>query len=129
MRSFMQRLGRQLQHRPQLGEAHQEPRPPTAEKRALALLKRTVTPAEWREFEAHQHITIHKPGQTFLIFFNQRTMVKENGRRYHCCIQFTERGYPPADRVVAEYLLIRHATKRYLQIANTMPPASYRNFT
>lgn len=90
-----------------------------ARERARQLLKRIVTPEEWREFEARQRITVRTAERTYELHLGTATSMREaSGETYSLCVIFRRQIYPPEDKMLAEYLMIRHDERRYLRIAN-----------
>lgn len=91
-----------------------------AKRKALDLLQSVVSEAEWEQWCNCDRIKlVSKNGWTYVFTEDARTWLKDpDGRTGHACIQLSEYSAPQADRIVAEYLLIKNNELKYLATAN-----------
>ncbi len=108
----------------------------SSKKRAVALLERVVTPAEFSSYKTEGHINLATAQWRYQIQACGQTRLYnlKNGEfAYSACLQLNPSGtlegmfineLPEEDRIVTEYLLIQNDEPRYLETANLFPVLS-----
>lgn len=115
-----------------------------AERRAIQMMRETLSAAELSDLAIRGYVEVAsnlKPGSTYRVFRNPgetRTEERRDGRQVasYCVIAYPEsyepaargRAYhdpiPPADLVMAQVLMLKHAEMDYLLAANRFPVVS-----
>ncbi len=88
------------------------------EVRSRQLLRRTLSPSQLREFEAHGCFTVTSPGRGNFVILPRPTfnvMDLHTGAQY-CCV--TETAVPLFDLMLVQKLLLEHEPDRFFAAAN-----------
>ena len=88
------------------------------EVRARQLLRRTLNPAQRRDFEEHGCFSVESPGRGTYIIFPRATFNVMDARTgaHYCCV--TETPVPLFDLMLVQKLLLEHDPDRFFAAAN-----------
>lgn len=95
---------------------------------AAELVRDVMAENHFKEFCAHNHVTIKNQGKKYRIPRRTHGLIdvwdEEGKPEARLCIVFKDPGLPPSDEVVMKYLLAIHDPKMLWEIANKFPPGT-----